>query len=57
MPEPAGLSLATSVRAIETIAAAAKVVGFGPTATMPRPELDVRVNVEAIARMTEAAFA
>ena len=57
MPEPAGLSLATSVRAIETIAAAAKVVGFGPTATMPRPELDVRVNVEAIAQMTEAAFA
>jgi arginase len=57
MPEPAGLSLATSARAMETIAANARVVGFGPTATMPRPDLDVRVNVEAIARLSQAAFA
>jgi arginase len=56
MPEPAGLSLATSVRAIETIAANTRVVGFGPTATMPRPDLDVGVNVEAIAVMSQAAF-
>jgi len=56
MPEPAGLSLETSVRAIETIAANARVVGFGPTATMPRPDLDIGVNVEAIAVLSQAAF-
>lgn len=56
MPEPGGLSLETAARAMATIAANARVVGFGPTATMPRPELDVRVNVEAIARLSEAAF-
>jgi len=56
MPEPDGLSLATAARAMATIARHAKVVGFGPTATMPRPELDVRVNVEAIATLSQAAF-
>ena len=56
MPEPLGLSLETSVRAIETIAMAARIVGFGPTATMPRPNLDLRVTVDAVARLTEAAL-
>jgi arginase len=56
MPEPHGLSLATSVRAIETIAAAARIVGFGPTATMPRPELDIRVTVDSVARLAAAAL-
>ena len=56
MPEPKGMSLDTAARAMETIARHAKVIGFGPTATMPRPELDVRVNVEAIARLSQAAF-
>jgi len=56
MPEPEGLSLATSVRAIETIAAAARIVGFGPTATMPRDNLDLRVTVDAVTRLTEAAL-
>ena len=56
MPEPDGLSLETAAEAMATIARHANVVGFGPTATMPRPELDVRVNVEAIARLSQAAF-
>jgi heavy metal translocating P-type ATPase len=56
MPEPEGLSLATSVRAIETIASAAHIVGFGPTATMPRENLDLRVTVDAVTRLTEAAL-
>jgi arginase len=56
MPEPQGLSLATAVRAIETIAGAARIVGFGPTATMPRPNLDLRVTVDAVTRLTEAAL-
>ncbi len=56
MPEPGGLSLETAARAMATIAANARVVGFGPTATMPRPELDIRVNVEAIATLSQAAF-
>jgi len=56
MPEPEGLSLATSIRAIETIAAAARIVGFGPTATMPRDNLDLRVTVDAVTRLTEAAL-
>jgi arginase len=56
MPEPDGLSLDTAIRAIETIAAAARVVGFGPTATMPRENLDLRVTVDAVARLTEAAL-
>jgi len=57
MPEPGGLSLHTAAAAMATIARNARVVGFGPTATMPRPELDVRVNVEAIAALSQAAFA
>jgi arginase len=56
MPEAQGLSLATSVLAIETIAASARIVGFGPTATMPRPNLDLRVTVDAVTRLTEAAL-
>lgn len=56
MPEPLGLSLATSILAIETIAAAARIVGFGPTATMPRDTLDIRVTVNAVMRLTEAAL-
>lgn len=56
MPEPQGLSLATSIRAIETIAATARIVGFGPTATMPRPNLDIRVTVDAVTRLTGAAL-
>jgi arginase len=56
MPEAGGLSLETAARAMATLSAHADVVGFGPTATMPRPELDLRVNVEAIARLSQAAF-
>ena len=55
-PEPAGLSLATAIEAVQALARAGPVVGFGPTATMPRPELDLRVTVEAVARLTEAAL-
>jgi len=56
MPEPAGLSLATAIEAVRVLARAGRIVGFGPTATMPRPELDLRVTVEAVACLTEAAL-
>jgi arginase len=56
MPEPDGLSVATAVAAIRILAENNRVVGFGPTATMPRPELDMDRHLEIVARLTEAAL-
>ena len=57
MPEPDGLTLATAVSAIRAIAASGPVLGFGATAVMVRPDLDLEPTLNAIATLTEAAFA
>lgn len=57
MPEPEGISLETALAAVGTLAAAMPVVGFGASAAMERPGLDLRVTVEAIARLAAAALA
>ena len=57
MPEPAGLSLATAVAAVRTIAAAGPIVGFGATAAMFRDGDDPGPTVEAVATLAEAALA
>ncbi len=56
MPEPDGLSVVTAVAAIRILAENNRVVGFGPTATMPRPELEMDRHAEIVARLTEAAL-
>ncbi len=56
MPEPDGLSLATALAAVRTLAAAIPVVGFGATA-VTLANGDVPATVEAIAALVEAAFA
>ncbi|NJD28225.1 MAG: methyltransferase domain-containing protein [Chloroflexi bacterium] len=57
MPEPGGLSVDTAIAALRILASTNRVVGFGPTATMPRPELDFGRHVEIVARLAEAALA
>jgi arginase len=58
MPEPNGLSVETSVEAIRILARTNRIVGFGPTATMRRPDspLDFDRHVDIVARLTEAAL-
>ena len=56
MPEPGGLSLATALDAVRTLAAAIPLVGFGATAVTVANGDGPR-TVEAIARLAEAAFA
>ena len=58
MPEPDGLTLDTAVGTIRVIAGSgAPVIGFGPTATMPRPDGDLAKTTEAVAILAEAALA
>ena len=57
MPEPDGMSLATAVDAVRRIARSGRVLGFGATAVMVRPEVDPAPTLDAIAALTEAAFA
>ena len=58
MPEPDGLALATAVEAIRLIAGSgAPVIGFGATATMPRPDGDLEKTTDAVAVLAEAALA
>lgn len=57
MPEPDGIPTATAVEALRIIASAARVVGFGPTATMARDGLDLRHHAGIVAQLTEAALA
>jgi arginase len=58
MPEPDGLSVDTSVEALRILARTNRIVGFGATATMRRPEspLDFDRHVDIVARLTEAAL-
>jgi arginase len=58
MPEPHGLTLDTAVETIRAIArSGAPVIGFGATATMPRPDGDLTKTTEAAAALAEAALA
>jgi len=58
MPETDGLSLATAVATVRTIATSgAPVIGFGATAVMERDGADVGGTVDAIAALAEAALA
>lgn len=57
MPEPDGIPTATAIEALRVIAAAAPVVGFGPTATMARDGLDLRHHAGIVAQLSEAALA
>jgi arginase len=56
MPEPKGLSLWTATIAIRLLTATNKVVGFGPTATMPRSGADMSRHADIVAQLTEAAL-
>jgi arginase family enzyme/SAM-dependent methyltransferase len=56
MPEPHGLSVETAVLALKVLATTNRVVGFGPTATMPRSEVKFSQHVEIVARLAEAAL-
>jgi hypothetical protein len=56
MPEPKGLSLWTATIAIRLLAATNRIVGFGPTATMQRPGLDLGRHADMVAQLTEAAL-
>ena len=47
----------TAVAAVRAIAASGPVLGFGATAAMVRPDLDLAPTLEAIAALAEAAFA
>ena len=56
MPEPRGLSLWTATIALRLLAATNRIVGFGPTATMPRPGVDLGHHADIVAQLTEAAL-
>lgn len=59
MPEPGGLSLATAVAAVRTLATALPIDGIGTTAMMTRPETpepDIRRTIDAVAALVEAAL-
>jgi arginase len=56
MPEPDGLSVDTAVAALRILARTNRVLGFGPTATMPRPDVDIERHAEIVVRLTEAAL-
>jgi len=57
MPEPKGLSMWTATIALRLLAATNRIVGFGPTATMPRPGVDLAKHADLVAQLTEAALA
>jgi arginase len=56
MPEPKGLSLWTSTVALRLLAASNRIIGFGPTATMARPGVDMGHHADMVAQLTEAAL-
>jgi arginase len=56
MPEPEGLSVATAVDALRILARTNRVLGFGPTATMPRDDVDMDHHTSIVVRLTEAAL-
>jgi arginase len=55
-PEPKGLSLFTATVALRLLAATNRIVGFGPTATMPRTGVDLGRHADMVAQLTEAAL-
>lgn len=57
MPEPDGIPTTTAIAALRVIARVARVVGFGPTATMARDGLDLRHHAGIVAQLSEAALA
>ncbi len=56
MPERGGISVWTAVIAVRLLAAANRIVGFGPTATMPRSGTDLNKTADVVAQLTEAAL-
>ena len=50
------LSLFTATVALRLLAATNRVVGFGPTATMPRAGVDLARHADIVAQVTEAAL-
>jgi arginase len=56
MPEPEGLSVGTAVEALRILARNSRVLGFGPTATMPRDDVDIDHHTDIVVRLTEAAL-
>jgi arginase len=56
MPEPKGLSLWTATVALRLLAATNRIVGFGPTATMGRPGVDMGRHADIVAQLTESAL-
>ena len=56
MPERKGLSIFTATVALRLLAATNRVVGFGPTATMPRAGVDLARHADIGVQLTEAAL-
>ena len=56
MPERGGISVWTAVIAVRLLAASNRIVGFGPTATMPRSGTDLNKTADVVAQLTEAAL-
>ena len=56
MPERAGISIWTAIIAVRLLAAHNNVVGFGATAAMIRPGLDIQKTADVVAQLTEAAL-
>ena len=56
MPEPDGLSVDTALAVLRILARTNDVVGFGPTATMPRAGANLGRHADIVAQLTEAAL-
>jgi arginase family enzyme len=56
MPERGGISVWTAVIAVRLLAASNRILGFGPTATMPRSGTDLNKTADVVAQLTEAAL-
>jgi arginase len=56
MPEPAGLSVDTAAECLRILARNNRVLGFGPTATMPHDDVDMSHHTDIVVRLTEAAL-
>jgi arginase len=56
MPERGGLSVWTAVVALRLLAATNTIVGFGATAAMPRPGLDIMRTADIVSQLAEAAL-
>src|SRR5829696_788233 len=52
MSEPKGLSIWTATVALRLLAATNRIVGFGPTATMPRAAMDMSRHADIVAQLT-----